>query len=661
MGGIFKRIFGSIIIVGFIPILFVIISLFYYRSVLKDNLIKNWQTGCDILALSAYENVNNFAKRLDYLDYLRSIYRNDDDFLDNIVLKYNEIVFVSILDENGREKTRYKKSKITKLFKTIDISNEIYFSKLKKEKEGVIGNFRIVRDIPLATIVYPLKNEFVYCVVDFKEFFNYVYSLRFGTTGFVFFVGENGVILSDKNLDVNQGEINKIFDNFYGSIYPVISGEKYIGAYRKIADLDIYLVLVQNQKEFLRDINLMFYSLLFIILFVLTISYFFALHTSSKFIIPLSWLIKSSYDVSNGIFKKIDGKSEIKEFNELINVFNHMTSKLDEYNRIKIEEIMDEREKLNIIAQNLKTLIVLSNLSGYPVYINNVAKKIFGENPQEVRDKIHNIIFKISSEKNKIISFNNNYYEVSVNIIQLQREKPLVLFVADDVTLEVNIQKMKEEIFRSIAHDLRSPLLNMQGYIKLLSYTEDEKIKNYLNGLKEESDIVFKMIENILDISRIEDRKIDLKIEKININELIRKLVSRFMVRAKIKEIDFKFYISDKEVLIYGDENLLSRAIENILTNAFKYTDNGGKVEVVVEDDENFVKIRISDTGRGIEEDKLDRIFEKFTSFSKDGFGLGLSIAKNIVEMHKGKIYVKSKLGEGSVFIIEFKKGVNDL
>ena len=99
------------------------------------------------------------------------------------------------------------------------------------------------------------------------------------------------------------------------------------------------------------------------------------------------------------------------------------------------------------------------------------------------------------------------------------------------------------------------------------------------------------------------------------------------------------------------DEELISRAIENILTNAFKYTEPGGKVRIEIVQSER-IRIIVSDTGKGIEKEKLGEIFERFKSFSKDGFGLGLSIAKTIVEMHKGFIEVESEPNKGTKFSV---------
>ncbi|MEW6011855.1 MAG: ATP-binding protein [Elusimicrobiota bacterium] len=652
MGQIFKKFFNTIITVGFIPVIFAVFAIFYFQSASKKNLINNWQKLCDSFAISSYQSIDNFAKRLDYLYYLREIYKNDGEFLKKISDKYEEVEFVSILNEKGLEKARYSDGGFSRLFKKLDLSSEEYFGRLKNKKEGVIGDFRIIGNVPLATIVYPLGKDFIYVAVNLKKFFSHIYTTRIGETGFVFFISENGVVLSDEIKRLGYREIEKIVKNSYGYSEMDINEKEYMAVFRKVGELDIYAVVAQERREFFRDVNLIFYSLLFLIFMVLTGSYFIALNASQKLAMPISSLVEASKNVANGVFdKQIEEKSDFTELNELISVFNKMSSKLDEYSKIQIEKIMDEREKLNIITQNLNIVIALSNISGYPVYLNPKAKEVLGENQDEIREFIHEKIYEISKNKSKIVKIKNKYFDINIDIIKFQREKPLILFVAEDVTLTVNMQKMKEEVFRSIAHDIRSPLLNMQGYIKLLSYTEDEKIRRYSKGLKEESDIVFKMIENILDISRIENKNLELDLKQTDLSSLLKKLSERFEVRAEVKNIRFEKNIPDFEVYALIDPELFQRAVENILTNAFKYTDNGGRVRLELKKEEK-IKIIVSDTGKGIEKQRLGEIFERFKSYSKDGFGLGLNIAKTIIELHKGKIEVFSEPGKGTTFIL---------
>ncbi|MEF3280467.1 MAG: hypothetical protein K6357_05825 [Elusimicrobiota bacterium] len=655
MGGIFRKFFNTIIGVGFLPIIFVLIIIFYYQSVSKKNLINNYQRLCDLYAVSSYESINNFATRLDYLYYLRSVYKDDSIFLKKIIEKYEEVVFVALLNSSGKESMRYSVEGFSKLFPVIDISSEDYFARIKDSDRGVIGNFQIVKDWPIASIVYPVGKDFVYVVVNLRKFFSNVYKTRIGNTGFAFFLSEGGVVLSDIDVNIGYKEMNKITQNLYGNAEIFINGKNYFSVFRKIADLELYLVLSMQKEEFFRDINLIFYSMLFLIFLVLTVSYYIAFVTSRNLARPISALISASERVSNGVFNEpVVERSDFKEFNDLLKVFNSMMIRLGEYNNLQIDKIKDEREKLYTITNSLKDAIILIDFNGDVVYSNKQAEEIFNGDFKIIKENI-GIIDNKNESLNRIINIKDKYFEIYSDIINLTRGKPLKLAVARDVTLEMNIYKVKEDLFRSIAHDLRNPLLNMQGYIKLLSYDADEKSRRYIDGLKNESEIVFRMIENILDMSRIENKKLELKISKTNIVEFAKKLAERYDIRAKSKNIFFELDIPSEPIYAAIDEELFSRAVDNILSNAFKYTDEGGRVkfQIVCSDK---IYIIIDDTGKGIDPLMLKNIFDRFKTTSKDGFGLGLSIAKTIIDMHRASIKVESELSKGTKFTISLDK-----
>jgi two-component system sensor histidine kinase VicK len=654
MAGVFRKFFKIIILLGFLPVIIVVCVIFYYTHISKKNLINNYQKLADSYATLSYDNVYNFSKRLEYLEYMRALYRSDDVFLSKIFEKYDEVIFAAILDENGKEKKRKSIGNFSKIFKTIDISKKPYFEILRQKKEGVIGEFSVIGNFPVGVIVYPLKNNFVYLSLNLKNFFYNIYKTRIGESGFVFFVTGSGEALGEIGVDLKYSDIVKIKNTEYGSIKIDINSIDYIAVYRKVADFDLYVVVAQSAYEFYRDINLLFYSVLFLIFLVLTVSYFIAFVTTRNLSMPINALIEASKNVSEGIFDKyIEEKSDFEELDKLINVFNLMMRKLDEYKKIHIEELIDEREKLNSVLKNIKDIIILSDLSGNPIYMNDNAILKISSDFNNVRNLIHNFIKEIAFKKENIIKIGDNFFESNIEIIKLYRDKPMILIVLEDVTLEMKVYEMKEDFFRSIVHDIRTPILNIQGYIKLLSYSNDESIKKYIEGLKTESDTVYRMLENILDVSRIENRSIKVERREINLKELLKSIADRFEVRARIKNLYFNLDLGDdKPLIISADEELLRRAIENILTNAFKYTDKGG-VTLKLEVNEK-ISIIISDTGRGIEKEKLKNIFDKFKNASKEGFGLGLSIAKAMIELNGAKIFVESEEGKGTKFTIIF-------
>lgn len=653
---IFNKLFSSILLIGFLPVVSVISIIFYYQNVSKKNTLQNYSKLVNSYALFSSLNIENLLSKYESVIYLRKFEKNNKKYLKRILSEYNAPLFAALLSENGIEIEREGEVAFKRVFGAIDISSHLNY--LKKHKKAVILEIRIVKKIPCAVIIIPLTGEYVFLCVDLRENFNYIYQTHLAKNGIFFYMSEKGEILNDNlKIKIDYKNILKIIKarekGFADDV--VIDGRKYIAVVSPFKIPGIYIVFLQNRFDAFREINLIFYLTLFLIFFVLTVTYFIALFTSKKLSEPVNSLIEASYNVSKGVFKKIKLKTEFKEFQNLINVFNEMMSKLDEYKKIQVEKIIDEREKLNLITQSLKESVILTDLSGYPLFLNDRARNIFKAEGEKLREIIHGIVKDVSASKN--IKLNDKFYEVYINIIKPLREKPLILFVLRDITVEMNIYKLKEDIFNSIAHDLRSPVLNMQGYIKLLSYElKNEKQEKYIKGLEEESYIIYRMIENILDMSRIENNMLNLKREKADINNLIEKIYERYKIRAENKNINFTFKKQGKPLYVNLDPELFQRAIDNILSNAFKYTQEGGKVKIEIKEMENEVEIAISDNGPGIEKEKLDKIFDKFKLASDKGFGLGLGIAKKIIDMHNGKLLIDTELGKGSKFSIILNK-----
>ncbi|MGC9070871.1 MAG: ATP-binding protein [Elusimicrobiales bacterium] len=646
MSSVFKNFFRSIVVLGFLPVALTLLIILYFQRLSKKELIEGYQKLTDTFAFASYESINNFAKRLDYLKYLKSIYPDDKKFLISVLAKYPEVVFACLVDERGLEKTRISKNEFGKAFAVVDISKERYFDDIKRNAEGVIGNFQIKRGYPLATIVYPVGKESVYTIVNLIDFFSNIYQTRIGESGFVFFVSDDGKILSDKSFSISSKDITSMISQDSGSFSSFIGDEEYIFVFRRVSVFDFYTVVAQSSKEMFRNLNILFYGVLFLLFLVLTVSYFISYISAKKLTEPISCVVDASYKVADGDFSvRVDVGSDIAEINKLIDVFNMMVEKLKEYEGMQIEKIMDEREKLNAIISTIESAVALTHLTGDAVYMNQRCVEIAGENP---RDFFHSLITRGFKEKTNTFEKNNRYYQFVVRLVTLLRDYPLLLFVVEDITAEVTLYRAKEEVFRSIVHDVRNPLLNMQGYIKLLSYDADEKTKRYISALENESNIIFRMLENILDMARIENKTISINLSKVDMVEFIKSMSERFSARASYKNIDFITEIKTDKAYAEIDEELFQRAVDNILSNAFKYTHSGGRVVLCLEREGGMIKISVKDNGKGIEKERLKHLFEKFRSFSSDGFGLGLSIAKAIVEMHGGRIEVDSEKNKGS-------------
>jgi hypothetical protein len=223
------------------------------------------------------------------------------------------------------------------------------------------------------------------------------------------------------------------------------------------------------------------------------------------------------------------------------------------------------------------------------------------------------------------------------------------------------MQRLKEDFFHAVAHDLRAPLLTMQGYIKLLEreFSPEAKQAGYVRSVRESSDRLFKLLENILDISRMEAGQLKPDLEKINAAHFIKTAAEGF--RALFEEKNIKFSVDSaraEKTDFYADSSLLRRVMENLLSNAWKFTPAGGKVRVSVRGDVHGLMFEVEDDGPGIASDQLEAAFEKYKRLRagapESGFGLGLAISRKIVELHGGRIWAETVNSGGVVFKVLF-------
>ncbi|MBI4312396.1 MAG: HD domain-containing protein [Chloroflexi bacterium] len=217
-------------------------------------------------------------------------------------------------------------------------------------------------------------------------------------------------------------------------------------------------------------------------------------------------------------------------------------------------------------------------------------------------------------------------------------------------------ERPEVELVSTVSHELRSPLTFLVGYSELLASQEDlpESAKAQASEIHKEVVHMAGMVEELLDISRYESGRFQLKLQDADLNELVRHAVTKATARAATHRLGMMLPM--EPVVIKLDANKIAQVLDNLLTNAIKYSPNGGVIRVAMRRNEDAVEVSIADQGIGIPQDKLDLIFQKFYRVDSplknqvQGTGLGLSICKHIVEAHGGRIWVESQEGKGSTF-----------
>jgi signal transduction histidine kinase len=246
--------------------------------------------------------------------------------------------------------------------------------------------------------------------------------------------------------------------------------------------------------------------------------------------------------------------------------------------------------------------------------------------------------------------------------------------VSFDITSEVeaNTQmqkalKMQEEFFTNISHELKTPLNVIYSTIQLFNMyfkngsLEEKKdsVMNYINTITQNCYRLSKLINNIVDISKIEAGFYELNLSNNNIVEVVEDIVMSVTDYTTSKGLDIIFDTDEEEKIIACDPEKIERIILNLISNAIKFTEKGGKICVDIRDKDKFVEISVCDNGIGIDSNHLDLIFDRFKQVDKslsrnaEGTGIGLSLVKSIVELHGGTIHVESEFGKGSKFTVK--------
>jgi len=305
-----------------------------------------------------------------------------------------------------------------------------------------------------------------------------------------------------------------------------------------------------------------------------------------------------------------------------------------------------------------------------------IGKKISSVFPKTVSDKIKEAI-KSTLKNNQLTSVE---FSVTADNKEIFYEARIVVNHADEVLMllrDVTLQKeaeaqlrkvtedlkqanaSKDKFFSIIAHDLRTPLIGLIGYAEILSEDIDElekdEIKEYASNIVDISRQTIKLLSNLLEWSRLQTGKIQYNPTDVKIYSLVNNIFQLLRSNAEHKEIEL-LNLTDTDHIAFADENMIYSVLNNLISNAIKFTRVGGRIEVSSEIKDNEIIIAVRDNGVGIDEENLKNLFELDKSFTtpgtqnEKGSGLGIILCRDFIRKHGGKIWVESKVGQGTSF-----------
>ncbi len=494
--------------------------------------------------------------------------------------------------------------------------------------------------------------------------------------------------------DFSREGLQQISDDYILVSEPIFENNKIIA----------YIHLTYSTINLNNKIKIHLETFIVIAFFMILLSLILSLWSQSFIIKPILQLTKFTKKISN-----ISDYSSFRlkeyhnnEFSVLYSSFNKMLNKLEERRNkyLSAERFLKQsKEQFEKITSFANDTIFMINKNADIVFWNKAAEKLFGYKKEEVMEKKFYIL--LSKKKHKLVlekTFSNlekikrkkkNYNNIEFFLQKKNFEKIIVsasitttyingdwnlIVILRDITeqkkFEINLRKAKKKAEESdklksfflanISHEIRTPMNAIIGFSDILAmpnFPEKDR-KTYISYLKESTNTLLQLIDNIMDLSKMEAGQIKLKKEKFIISSILKEEMNLLKIKKEIenKNIEFKINNNIEDFAIFSDKERIRQVIKNLLNNAFKFTERG-KIEIsFFINDENYLQFSVKDTGIGIKKEYKNIIFIRFRKVEENvfqnyqGAGLGLTISKKIIELLDGRIWFTSEINKGSTF-----------
>lgn len=426
-------------------------------------------------------------------------------------------------------------------------------------------------------------------------------------------------------------------------------------------------------------------STLMVILAATVVSLGLALNLSERIIRPIRVLMNSVRKIAAGDLNHTITVDSADEIGQLAREFNLMTAKLREYGQANIDRMIAEKKRSDAIVRSISDGIIVTDADNHIALINPAAAEMLEINESDVPGKHFLEILK----DEKIFSFirgvlegrtglqlqdsyfstrrkgKQQHYQVQVTPVNNKEgERIGVVTLFQDVTSLKEVDDIKSDFVSTVSHEFRTPLTSIQMSIGLLrekaigGLTANQQ--ELMQIVEEDTARLTRLVNDLLNLSKIESGKISMEIGPVKVKTLIDSAANPLLVQAKDKQINLKLHQNEPELLVRADPAKISWVLSNLLGNAIRYTPPNGSITISSEVRGSKVYISVSDNGPGIPKKYHNSIFEKFVQVKENltsgGAGLGLAIAKEIVDAHGGRIWVDSEPGKGSVFTFTLQK-----
>ena len=495
-----------------------------------------------------------------------------------------------------------------------------------------------------------------------KEAVNYLSGLKNLNNGTrITYINEDGKVLFDsvKKTDENHAnrpefqEAKKYGVSTIKRFSHTISQKTYYIA-MSLENKNVIRVSIQTNNIF-KTFSKVIQADVLISVVIFMISVYLSRYATKKIIEPLN---QSSLDIENLNLKELP---EMKPFINKIRKQNKIITK-------QISQLEREKSTIETILQGMKEGIIILDEDKNILLMNRASKNIL-KTEKNIIDKNYrylafneNLLRSIEKaykgeEEEKITEINDRKIKYIINVIKINGEIEGTIILLIDETEEERIREIKDDFSANVSHELKTPVTSIYGFSEMLSngmVKSEEDKKEIIDTIYKESKRMLNLINDIIRISQIENE--DISKSEVDIGDSVDKVVASLDSDIKSKNIKV---VKEGEARTEANETMIWELLTNLIENAVKYNKENGEISIKLSQKGKRALIEISDTGIGISDKDIDRVFERFYRSDKSrskkygGTGLGLCIVKHIVQSHNGKIDVESELGKGTKITVE--------
>ncbi len=480
-------------------------------------------------------------------------------------------------------------------------------------------------------------------------------------------IDSDGTVLFDTNADETAMENHADREEFQEAIESGTGeSERYSDT---ISEKTIYYAIRQEDGTVLRLSNTvqsiwgiilgMAQSFVIIIIGVGIVSFILAKRLSKWIVRPIN-TIDLAHPEDSDVYD---------ELTPLLSRLSRQNRRIDE----QIEMLKRDEEELATILDNMSEGLVMISSAGHVLTINASAMQLFGVGRECIgksfiavsRDPmVGEVVSRAQAGKTSVEIWEKGVkaYQLYANPVELEDGSRGVVLLILDVTEKTEAERLRREFSANVSHELKTPLTSIVGYAEIMKngMVDPKTVPEFAGRIYDESGRLIKLIEDIINLSILDEGDINAQKESISLHEMAEEIAEQLEPSAKEKNISFSVYGDGSR--ISGVRRIIYEIVYNLMENAVKYNVENGKVRVTVESDDETVSLTVADTGIGIPAEQQDKVFERFyrvdKSHSKEtgGTGLGLSIVKHGALFHHAKVSMKSKLGEGTEITVVFPK-----